>query len=483
MSIVQNLKLLNKPISELAMLPQETIMTMAQAGQIPVAFVAPILAEKAEQAKAGANAAAMAQQQQMPTTTVLEDIMAQNAANETREEMPQMQAPQMPAESGIAALQVPDASVPNEFAGGGIVAFAAGDLVEAPRTINPTFEEIIAQAERGEGPYVSKPKDINRLPRGLTAEDAYPFPPVEEEVEVVEEAPQGANLRGIDMQSIIQQAEGIASALKPTGTTKVPSIQEASGQTDELLAASGYDPNVFKNLQKDVQEQRESLKGDRKESINMRLIEAGLAIMGGSSPYAFENIGKGATGAVKGLSEDFKDLRKSERDLRLAEQNLALKQNENAMGKARVTQSTIDKAQDRVDRETDNYNKTKADMAKTLMAGEIQERLARASYSTKMTDFDKQWALYSKDAKARGEPATLDGFRRALEGTRSVVTEKEATRMAVDSLKNSGLDLSTPEGRQEFERQKRFFMQQGGGTKASSAGPTPALPAGFVLQP
>jgi hypothetical protein len=475
MSIVQNLKLLNKPISELAMLPQETIMTMAQAGQIPVAFVAPILAEKAEQAKAGANAAAIAQQQQMPTATVLETLMAQNAANEAREEMP--------PESGIAALPVSEEMVPNEFAGGGIVAFAAGDLVEAPRTINPTFEEIIAQAERGEGPYVSRPKDINRLPRGLTKEDAYPFQPVEEEVEVVEAAPQGANLRNIDMQSIIQQAEGIASALKPAGTTKVPSIQEAAGQTDELLAASGYDPNVFKNLQKDVQEQRESLKGDRKESINMRLIEAGLAIMGGSSPYAFENIGKGATGAVKGLSEDFKDLRKSERDLRLAEQNLALKQNENAMGKARVTQSTIDKAQDRVDRETDNYNKTKADMAKTLMAGEIQERLARASYSTKMTDFDKQWALYSKDAKARGEPATLDGFRRALEGTRSVVTEKEATRMAVDSLKNSGLDLSTPEGRQEFERQKRFFMQQGGGTKASSAGPTPALPAGFVLQP
>jgi hypothetical protein len=48
MSIRQNLRILNKPISELAMLPQETIMTMAQSGQIPVAFVAPILAEKAE---------------------------------------------------------------------------------------------------------------------------------------------------------------------------------------------------------------------------------------------------------------------------------------------------------------------------------------------------------------------------------------------------------------------------------------------------
>jgi hypothetical protein len=124
MSIAQNLKILNKPISELAMLPQETIMTMAQAGQIPVAFVAPILAQKAEQAQAGANAAAMAAQQQMPTATVLEDIIAQNAANETREAMPQT-----PEEMGIAALPVSEDMMP-EFAGGGIVAFEKGGDVD-----------------------------------------------------------------------------------------------------------------------------------------------------------------------------------------------------------------------------------------------------------------------------------------------------------------------------------------------------------------
>jgi hypothetical protein len=124
MSIAQNLKILNKPISELAMLPQETIMTMAQAGQIPVAFVAPILAQKAEQAQAGANAAAMAAQEQMPTATVLEDIIAQNAANETREAMPQM-----PEEMGIAALPVSEDIMP-EYAGGGIVAFEKGGDVD-----------------------------------------------------------------------------------------------------------------------------------------------------------------------------------------------------------------------------------------------------------------------------------------------------------------------------------------------------------------
>jgi hypothetical protein len=129
MSIAQNLKILNKPINEIAMLSQETIMAMAQAGQIPVAFVAPILAEKAEQAKAGANMAAMAAQQQMPTATVLEDIIAQNAASEAKAAMPEMSMG-LPEDTGIASLPVPDESMPSEFASGGIVAFEAGGDVD-----------------------------------------------------------------------------------------------------------------------------------------------------------------------------------------------------------------------------------------------------------------------------------------------------------------------------------------------------------------
>jgi hypothetical protein len=132
------------------MLPQETIMSMAQSGQIPVAFVAPILAEKAEQAKASANAAAMSEQQQMPPGTVLESLIAQNAANEAQEDMPMMappmpeaqdnmpmmgaQMPQMsqmpqPEDVGIGALPIPDEMIPG-LAGGGIIAFQNRGLVE-----------------------------------------------------------------------------------------------------------------------------------------------------------------------------------------------------------------------------------------------------------------------------------------------------------------------------------------------------------------
>jgi len=61
----------------------------------------------------------MAQQEEMaPQTTVAQDVMA----------APQMayQMDQMPSEAGVAALPVPDDMVPDEYAGGGIVAFSNG---------------------------------------------------------------------------------------------------------------------------------------------------------------------------------------------------------------------------------------------------------------------------------------------------------------------------------------------------------------------
>jgi hypothetical protein len=238
MSIVQNLKLLNKPISELAMLPQETIIQMAQAGQIPTAFVAPILGEKAEQAKAGANAAAMMAQQELPTTTVLEGIMAQNAANQAVESMPAMPMG-LPEEMGIGALPVSEDMVP-EFAGGGIVAFRNRGLVDS-------FD------------YNAATRDIDAASGGI---DYSQFGGLGEELRRQEE------LRRLYLGD------------------------NAAVQTE--LAGMG----------EAAQQQRA-----------MRLLEAGLGIMGGESPYALSNIGKGAQPALRGYAEDVAAQRKRRAEL------------------------------------------------------------------------------------------------------------------------------------------------------------------------
>jgi hypothetical protein len=464
MSIRQNLRILNKPISELAMLPQETIMTMAQSGQIPVAFVAPILAEKAEQAKASANAAAMSEQQQMPPGTVLESLIAQNAANEAQEDMPMMaqdnmpmMGAQMPEDVGIGALPVPDEMIPG-LAGGGIIAFQNRGLVEdidesvlrtmtpeqiltyqntgelppgvrsmvaqkKKSTINPTFEAAIARAERGEGPNVSRPGIIDRVPQGLTPgtpedrlafdqtgqlppEVAFPFQEEKGEASPVV-SPQSTPPPRAGIDSLISQADKLARLVVPQTLVEVPTIKQASGQTDELLRESGFDPDMFSKMKQDIGKQREGLKDNKSEAINMRLIEAGLAIMGGASPNAFENIGKGATGAVKGLTEDFKDLRKAEREFKSAEQSLAMKQNEAALGKAGMTQTKIDKAQLEKAKRAANMPSAQTSFITALMRSEDNKAIVAAQMQRAPSTFTEQLNALVEGGMSKSEATKL----------------------------------------------------------------------------
>jgi hypothetical protein len=85
----------------------------------------------------------------------------------------------------------------------------------------------------------------------------------------------------------MDRAGDMAKQVTGQSDIKIPTVAEASKETADLLKESGFDTTLFKTLQADVAKQREELKGDRKESMNLRLIEAGLGIMGGESPYAF----------------------------------------------------------------------------------------------------------------------------------------------------------------------------------------------------
>jgi hypothetical protein len=66
----------------------------------------------------------------------------------------------------------------------------------------------------------------------------------------------------------------------------------------------------------DLAKEKEELKGDKKKLLTCVLLEAGLGILGGESPYAFVNIGKGATPALQGLAKDIKEIQKTSRKLR-----------------------------------------------------------------------------------------------------------------------------------------------------------------------
>jgi hypothetical protein len=469
-----------------------------QSGSIPAYMGVPLLEEKIafEQRMRSAAAARMAQGQQ---PTIAEQVMDQA----------QMVDQGMIDEGGIDQLPI---EAP-EFAGGGIVAFEDGGQVQRFQNQglvsddmmleqaiqmmvqkDPSFntsllrqaiadaspderKRLIAQiSDREAAKFMRQGQgvpgtgissaDMNRESakfarqgQGVPGADTGIAPPMDEEVPV---APSGRSQ--MDIGSLVNQATRLTDALGfgPRPDEFVPTTEEASKQTTELLQKSGYDEGLLKRMGQDIAKQREGLDADRSEAKAYRLIEAGLGIMSGTSANAFENIGKGATPALKGLASDIKDIKKAEREYQLAEQNLLLKQNEAAMGKANITQGQIDKARERVDKRAENRDRAITNLTNTMLSGEIQKDIARNTYS-KMTDFDKQWALYSKDAKDRNETPTFEGFRRALEGTRGVVTPKQASDMAIEFLKNTGIDMTSPDGKKQFEGLRNYFMQGGGG--------------------
>jgi hypothetical protein len=70
---------------------------------------------------------------------------------------------------------------------------------------------------------------------------------------------------------------------------------------------------LYSKYEKMLMDEREAAKGSKEEAKYARLLEASLGMLGGESPYAFVNIGKGAAPALKGYGEDVKALRAEER--------------------------------------------------------------------------------------------------------------------------------------------------------------------------
>ena len=147
MSILSAIKQQSSSIEDLAKLPQTMIMQMAQRKEIVPEMVPAILSKKAEMIDRAAKAKAA--QGGIPQQSIMDQVMAQNAQAENPQAMGQMpppmpqqnqmarqpQQPQGPADVGIASNPIP----PMQMAGGGIIAFAEGDQVKAPKSRFPTL--------------------------------------------------------------------------------------------------------------------------------------------------------------------------------------------------------------------------------------------------------------------------------------------------------------------------------------------------------
>jgi hypothetical protein len=218
----------------------------------------------------------------------------------------------------------------------------------------------------------------------------------------------------------------------------VPSIQTAIQQEREGLTAAGFDFKLMENQVKDLRAEKEALKGSKKEAANLRLIEAGLGILGGESPYAFVNIGKGASPALKGLAEDLKGIRKEQRDYDKAIRDAQLAENQIAAGVGAGAMRRRDSAMERADRAAERLEANKVSMAQSLLNTDTQRYVAEIGRDT------QRYVADTSRAVAQSQRAdTVEATRRkdALDLARRQVQAamQRDPRLGMDTAKQEEL--------------------------------------------
>jgi hypothetical protein len=370
---------------------------------------------------------AAAAKEQQPSATVAEEVFTRPQAGLDAARA----AP--PVERGLDALPVPEDAVPS-YESGGIVAFQDTGFVD-PRMSRMTEEELAAFNETGQFPDRLKATtgaDMRRYDPAEMALRSAPAttPPVMPRQETPPETGLGALPKRRSVAELVGDARSMAEQIVGGAKDKVPTQDEAIGQFEGLLSKVGFDSQVYKKQQEQLAKEREGLKEDRKMAQNMRLLEAGLGIMAGRSPYAFVNIGAGATPAVKGLASDIKEIQKTQREYDKAVRDLDVKQNDLAMGKATGSQAIIDKAQKRVDDKENKLSDLQGRLANTMLSGEIQKEVQKMGGS----EFDRKYQLYLQTLKP-GEKPSPEGFTRAFAptGGRGVFTIEDALNLVYKS--------------------------------------------------
>ena len=179
-------------------------------------------------------------------------------------------------------------------------------------------------------------------------------------------------LADLDME--IEAARPRAQSMYSMPPEADKSLNEIIENDRETLAKQGYDFNLIKNMVAEIRAEREKIPEQRKEAANLRLLEAGLAIMGGSSPYAFVNIGKGGSEAAKGFNEDMKEFRKLDREYRKELQQLQNLQNQETFMLTTESKKRYERIQDKVRDTADKRAKIQFDMGQEVFRRSVEDR-------------------------------------------------------------------------------------------------------------
>lgn len=276
-----------------------------------------------------------------------------------------------------------------------------GSMAEAQRMIGDIYKMDINQLRKlaGETPEITPTAAAApaAIPAGPPVSDVYPdeskrgsatftspfgsnlpggrYEPKPKEEEAKKDTGIAALPTVMSFNTAMTQARNLVAQTMGTAPT-VMDDKTAVNREKQILTQAGFDFNLYKDQMKELAKEKEQSKEDRKEAVNFRLLEAGLGILGGESPYAFVNIGKGATPALKGLQEDIKDLKKIERERDKAIRDLKVAENQVAAGLGAKASERVANAEKRLDDYGQNRARIEASIFGTITSSDTNRYVA-----------------------------------------------------------------------------------------------------------
>jgi hypothetical protein len=168
-----------------------------------------------------------------------------------------------------------------------------------------------SEARTGQRPmFVNRPEDTARDAAAVAA--ARERAAIPTSAEQVKKMMPAEIIKG-DEESLFKAEAKAKEIAKETGNRTLPTVGE-KGRMAPTTAETKPGEDMYAKYEEMLKGQSAESKEARKQDKYMRLLEAGLGIMGGTSQYALTNIGQGAMGAAKGYAQDKASYRKEDRD-------------------------------------------------------------------------------------------------------------------------------------------------------------------------
>jgi flagellum-specific peptidoglycan hydrolase FlgJ len=292
---------------------------------------------------------------------------------------------------------------------------------------------------RGKGTVYEKPEQVNSVvnPTPVNTIPPSAAPRIQSVIAGTSEFPEEQGMGGIS--SAPEVKTGSAS-----GVEKLDSNTTSSGSGSSAGSTGTRQKSEYDLIREDIMNQREELKRQKQEDKYMAILQAGLGMMGGTSPNALANIGQGASAGIAQYGASGKQRAAENAALN---KGLITAQRYRSMDEYQRAALADRESGRTADREARSSDKADAltQQDKALMIRTEDNTIAGISRREKQIE-DNIKGLFKMDAFGQFEPGQMEKYNQAVAKAKAEDNDlkKYHTRMGALQKSLYNLDYTMP---------------------------------------